>query len=228
MGHHRSLQSEHSQAQPTAKTMNFQSKSSSKLPWRKIAFVAIMLCIAGYKYYSSEIAGNADRPANQSTNDSDYTVNFPDQNSSSGGDRGDKFTPLKQSGSQSAGSFLVSAGGKKLESPAGLIYGPGSREGHRTKHVLHHAQDDRSRPVHGVFHAKGDEVFRLIDEAYELVKSNSHQVESEESGNRMAYVINMKREIGYKGGQRGSRNKTLSKIKLILQEGNKVITAFPY
>ena len=210
--------------------MNFQSKSSNKIGWQKIAFVAILLCVAGYKYYSSNIAGNAgdQRAANQS-NDSDYTVNFPDQNSSSGGDRGDKFTPLKQSGAQSSqGPFLVPVGGKKLESPAGLIYGPGSREGHRTKHVLHHAQDDRSRPVHGVFHAKGDEVFRLIDEAYELVKSNSHQVESEESGNRMAYVINMKREIGYKGGQRGSRNKTLSKIKLILQEGNKVITAFPY
>jgi len=203
-------------------------KSSSKLPWRKIAFVAIMLCIAGYKYYSNEIAGPANQPANQSTNDSDYTVNFPDQNSGSGGDR---FTPLKQPGAQSTGSFLVPAGGKNLKSPAGLIYGTGSREGHRTKHVLHHAQDDPNRRgTHGVFEANGDDVFRLIDEAYELVKSKSRQVRSEKSRGNMAHVIDMKRKIGYKGGQSGNSKgrPPLYKVKLILQNGNQVITAYPY
>ena len=207
--------------------MNFQSKSSKKLSWQKIAFGAILVCIIGYKYYAENFAGpGADRPvANQQGDNHDYSVDFPDQN-------GDRFKPLKQSATQSSsGDYLTSSGGKNLRSPAGLIYGTGSREGHRTKHVLRHAQDDPNRRgTHGVFHANGDDVFRLIDEAYELVKSKSRQVKSEKSQGKMAHVIDMKRKIGYKGGQSGnSKGKPpLYKIKLILANGNRVITAFPY
>ena len=173
--------------------MNFQSKPSKKLSWQKIAFGAILVCIIGYRYYNQNFAGPAvDRQAtNQQGDNHDYSVNFPDQ-----GNSGDKFSPIKQSQSN---SFLTSAGGKNLRSPAGLIYGSGSKEGHRTKHVLKHAQDDPNRRgTHGVFNANGDDVFRLIDEAYELVKSKSRQVKSEESRGNMAHVIDMKRKIGFK------------------------------
>jgi len=213
--------------------MNFQSKSNKKLSWQKIAFGAILVCIIGYKYYAENFAGpGADRPvANQQDDNHDYSVNFPDQNSNSSNQNGDRFKPLKQSGQSSSGDFLTNSGGKNLRSPAGLIYGSGSREGHRTKHVLRHAQDDPDRQgTHGVFNANGDDVFRLIDEAYELVKSKSRQVKSEKSQGNMAHVIDMKRKIGYKGGQSGNRKgkPALYKIKLILANGNRVITAYPY
>ena len=85
------------------------------------------------------------------------------------------------------------------------------------------------RPTHGVFDAKGDDVFRLVDEAYKLVKSKSKQVKSENSKGKMAHVIDMKRRIGFKGGQAGKRsnNKPLYKVKLILA-GENIVTAYPY
>ena len=214
--------------------MNFQSKPSKKLNWQKLAFGAILLCIIGYKYYAQNFAGPpaAQPSANQPA--ADYTVNFPDKSndhsSASNQNNGDKFKPLKSS-SSSSGSFFSSAGGKNLKSPAGLIYGMGGGGEHRTEHVLRHAQDQPNRRgTHGVFYDNGDDVFRLIDEAYELVKSKSRQVDSKESRGNMAHVIDMKRKIGYKGGQSGnSKGKPpLYKIKLILAGGNRVITAFPY
>lgn len=219
--------------------MNFQSKSSNKkLSWQKIGFAAILVCIIGYKYYAENFAGpGADRPvANQSEDNHDYSVNFPDQSSNDSNQNGDRFKPLKQSEPQSksqSGSkdFFTSSGGKNLRSPAGLIYGMGGGGEHRTEHVLRHAQDQPNRQgTHGVFNANGDDVFRLIDEAYELVKSKSRQVDSKESRGNMAHVIDMKRKIGYKGGQSGNRKgkPPLYKIKLILAGGNRVITAYPY
>lgn len=152
-----------------------------------------------------------------------------------------QFEPIKSSNSSASsnsnnnkknksGPFLSSAGGKNKKSPAGLIYGMGGGGEHRTDHVLRHAYDQPNRPSHGVFDADGDDVFRLIDEAYELVKQKSKRVKSEESRGNMAHVIDMQRKIGYKGGQSGKRsgNKPLRKIKLILAGGNRVITAYPY
>ncbi len=213
--------------------MNFQSKSSKKMNWQKIAFGAILLCIIGYNYYSKNFAGPAPdrRAANQQTDKHDYSVDFPDGNrNASNQNHGERFKPLKQSGSNSGG-FLVSSGGKDLRSPAGLVYSMGSRGEHRTEHVLRHAQDQPNRPgTHGVFHANGDDVFRLIDEAYELVKSKSNRVDSEKSRGNMAHVIDMERKIGYKGGKSGnSKGKPpLYRVKLILANGNRVITAYPY
>ena len=209
--------------------MNFQSKSSKKLSWQKIAFAAVLVCIIGYKYYAQNFAGPAaNRPtANQQGDNHDYSVNFPEQQNG-GQNGGDKFSPIKQSDS---GDFFASAGGKNLRSPAGLIYGMGRGGEHRTEHVLRHAHDQPDRRGnHGVFNAKGDDVFRLIDEAYELVKSGSRQVKSENSRGNMAHVIDMKRKIGFKGGQSGKRAgyPSLYKIKLILADGNRVITAYPY
>jgi len=214
---------------PNENLMNFHSKPSKKLSWQKIVFAAILVCIIGYKYYNENFAGPAvARPAaNQQGDNHDYSVDF-DGNGNSSNQNGDRFKPLKQS---SSGSFLTSSGGKNLRSPAGLVYGMGGGGEHRTDHVLRHAEDQPNRRGnHGVFNAKGDDVFRLIDEAYELVKSKSRQVDSKESRGNMAHVIDMKRRIGFKGGQNGNRDgkPPLSKIKLILAGGNRVITAYPY
>lgn len=118
--------------------------------------------------------------------------------------------------------------GRNFLSTAGLIYTPGSRDGHRRKHVLKHAKDDQSKPVHGVFDNETT-VFALVDEAYQKVKSRSSDVTSRKEGRRMSYVVKMRRRIGFKGGRNGKRdgNPPLTKLKLILED-NEVITAFPY
>ena len=121
------------------------------------------------------------------------------------------------------------AGGKSLKSPAGLLYLDGKE--HRAAHVLRHADDipNRTNP-HGVFHADGDDVFRLIDEAYELVKQNSKRVKSSPPENgKSVHVIKMNREIGYLGGQPGRRKNhpKLYRIKLVIAE-DRIITAYPY
>jgi hypothetical protein len=122
-------------------------------------------------------------------------------------------------------------GNSEYQSPAGLIYGPGSREGHRFKHVLKHAKDQPDRPgKHGVFQSENqDDVFRLIDEAYQIAKKRGPpDVAIKKDRSRTVYTVNMKRKIGYIGGQVGAdRNHPVTyKIRFVL-EGKKVITAFP-
>lgn len=220
--------------------MNFKSKPK-KLDWKAIGLIVLVLAITGYQWYTKNypagepVAAGADRSGTFTADD--YQVNFPadDRSKSDSGKPDLKFKPLVPTNTdndsgKTSGPFLKSIGGKNVKSPAGLIYGMGGGGEHRTDHVLRHAKDDTGRPVHGVFDAKGDAVFKLVDEAYELVKSKSKQVKSEKSRGNMAHIIDMKRKIGFKGGQSGKRNRNpaLYKIKLILVDGNRVITAYPY
>ena len=128
------------------------------------------------------------------------------------------------------GRYLRDGRGENLLSPAGLVYTSG-RSGHRSKHVMRHASDEPDRPgPHGVFDAQGDDVFRLIDEAYELIQSGSNRVNTipEENG-KTEYIIKMNRRIGYLGGETGARKNhpSLDRLNLVLGE-NRVITAYPY
>jgi hypothetical protein len=128
------------------------------------------------------------------------------------------------------GRYLRDGRGENLLSPAGLVYTSG-RSGHRSKHVMRHASDEPDRPgPHGVFDAQGDDVFRLIDEAYELIQSGSNRVKTipEENG-KTEYIIKMNRRIGYLGGETGARKNhpSLDRLNLVLGE-NRVITAYPY
>lgn len=127
-----------------------------------------------------------------------------------------------------AGGFELRKVGRNYESPAGLVYTPGSREGHRRDHVLRHARDDPDKPVHGVFDDKAA-VFALVDEAYEKVKSRSSDVETKQEGNRTVHTVHMQRRVGFKGGRSGRQqnNPPLNRIRLVL-EGNRIITAYPY
>ena len=147
-------------------------------------------------------------------------------------------SPAKKPSSdkQSSNKPYLSDGPRgKMLSPAGLVYNSSRSGEHRTEHVLRHAHDMPNRPGnHGVFDADGDDVFRLLDEAYEMIQNNSRQVtkdkprEGEEY--KTAYVIDMKRRIGYRGGKSGNRagKPKLTKIKLVLANGNQVITAYPF
>ncbi|RLS53665.1 MAG: hypothetical protein DWH91_13810 [Planctomycetota bacterium] len=115
------------------------------------------------------------------------------------------------------------------QSTAGLIYRPGSEEGHRIDHIMHHARDDLDKPVHGVFDGDKEQILMVIDEAWQIARKNGPpQVRLEEQGDRTTYTVMMNRQIGFKGGQAGQRqrNPALKRIKLVL-EGHDVITAYP-
>lgn len=119
-----------------------------------------------------------------------------------------------------------------FESTAGLVYRSGSADGHRLKHVMQHAKDNTSKPVHGVFVGEGDReiVLAMIDEAFDKTKKNSNKdVRKEEEGERVVFTVNMKRPVGFMGGQEGERrgNPECRFIRIVLENDNEVISAFP-
>ncbi len=115
-----------------------------------------------------------------------------------------------------------------FESTAGLVYKPGSREGHRIDHVLRHAEDAPERPIHGVFDGGRDEIFAVLDEAWSIARQRGPPVKIERNGQRTTYTIDMGRRVGYVGGGAGLRNgyPAASHIRLVLEDRD-VITAFP-
>jgi hypothetical protein len=109
------------------------------------------------------------------------------------------------------------------------MYLPGSREGHRLKHVLKHAKDDPSKPVHGVFSGDRDQILAWIDIAYEKGRKGGKGVNRSEENDRVVYVVDMGKKIGYVGGQVGKRKNRppCRYLQLVLEDGNEVITAYP-
>ena len=125
---------------------------------------------------------------------------------------------------------LTDLGNGVQRSSAGLLYTPGSQEGHRLKHVLRHAADQPTRPgLHGVFDGDADAALAVIDEAYLLVKAGSPQVQSRQQGVRTVHEVDLGRRIGFVGGQEGRRrgNPPATQVRLVLEE-DRVITAFPF
>ena len=119
---------------------------------------------------------------------------------------------------------LTPAGRGRFESSAGLIYSQ-----YRIEHVMEHSRDDPDKPSHSVFEGTKEEIFALIDEAYELAKKKGPpQVVIEDEGDRTTYTVNLNRKIGHGGGQSGARRRhpPLKMVKIVL-EGDEVITAYP-
>jgi hypothetical protein len=113
-------------------------------------------------------------------------------------------------------------------SPAGLVYGPGSAEGHRLTHVGRHAADIPDRPgPHGVFDGGLLDALKIIDEAWNLAKQKK-QTTVQVDGQRTIYRVDLKRKIGFVGGSSGNSrgHPPTSGVQLVL-EGNRVITAYP-
>jgi hypothetical protein len=123
---------------------------------------------------------------------------------------------------------LTDLGRGRFRSTAGLIYEDAGSE-HRIDHVLRHAVDDPSRPVHGVFSGEREQILAVIDEGWQLAQSGRPpKVETEEQGDRTVYIIDLGRKIGFMGGQAGKRRNfpACRHLQLVL-EGNGVITAYP-
>ncbi len=180
--------------------------------------VLLVVAIAAYQYYQQE--------NNAENRDAGPAVADASEQASGG------ISTRDRSDSEATAFFSNGARGSKI-SPAGLEYTRTGHGEHRTDHVLRHAVDIPDRQgSHGVFAVDSDEeVFALIDEAYELIKQDSDRVDKEPSrgDGKQAYVVDMKRKIGFRGGQSGRRsgNPPLTRIKLVLAD-NRVITAYPY
>jgi hypothetical protein len=137
--------------------------------------------------------------------------------------------PVPQESGELHYGLLTEISPDRYQSPAGLLYTPGSEEGHRLKHVQRHTEDMPQRPgSHGVFDGGMEGALKAIDTAYVMVKEKKSGVQKEENGSRTIYTINMGTRIGYVGGREGNRRKRpmARRLRLVV-EGNRVITAFP-
>ena len=116
-----------------------------------------------------------------------------------------------------------------FESSAGLIYLPGSADGHRLRHVMEHAKDDTSKEIHGVYDGDRDAILAVIDEAFLKARQGGPDVRSEKQNGRRIYTVNLKRRIGQVGGQQGERqgNPDCRYLRLVLENDVEVVTAYP-
>jgi len=123
---------------------------------------------------------------------------------------------------------LREIGRERYISPAGLLYTPGSAEGHRLEHLRRHTADQPSRPgKHGVFDGGMEGALASIDKAYEKAKAGQRTTK-ETDGNRIIYTVDMGKRIGFVGGRDGNRQrKPMARRLRMVLEGNRVITAFP-
>ncbi len=113
-------------------------------------------------------------------------------------------------------------------SPAGVLYTPGSAEGHRLEHLRRHTKDQPNRSgKHGVFDGDMEGALATIDKAYEKAQANQRTTK-EVDGKRTIYTVDMGKRVGFVGGRDGqrSRNPMARRVRLVL-EGNRLITAFP-
>jgi hypothetical protein len=126
--------------------------------------------------------------------------------------------------------FLLPQPGDRFLSPEGLVYTPGSEEGHRLRHIEKHLQDEPGRPGrHGVFRGTLDEVLRRIDQAYRMGREKNPNVRIREEDGRKVYEATFEQSIGYIGGRDGKRagNPATKRMRMVL-DGQRVITAFPF
>lgn len=124
---------------------------------------------------------------------------------------------------------LTEVGRRVYESPAGVRYTPGSQQGHRLAHVMAHCRDNPDRGgQHGVFDTQdAAEVVLLVDEAYERAQSG-RDTRTRKSDGRTTHTVNLRRRVGYVGGQSGKRRgyPPATHVRVVL-EGDRLITAYP-
>ena len=155
-----------------------------------------------------------------------------DSSSKSGDSKSGGSKKNTSSGSSDDGELLYGilrdTGSKRYVSPQGLMYTPGSAEGHRLEHLRRHTEDQPNRAgSHGVFDGEMAGALKTIDRAYDRAKKNQKTTKKTERG-RTIYTVDMGGRVGYVGGRTGKqrRNPMARRVQLVL-EGNRVITAYP-
>jgi hypothetical protein len=131
--------------------------------------------------------------------------------------------------SKSIEDYLKEVGKNRFESPAGLIYKPGSEEGHRLKHIERHLKDMPDRPgSHGVFDGSMVEFLIAIDDTVTRAKRKLKGTTMKEDDGAMVYEASFDKPIGFLGGETGKRkrNPKVKKMKVVVRD-DAVITAFP-
>lgn len=115
------------------------------------------------------------------------------------------------------------------ESLAGLIYGKGSEDGHRLKHILQHADDEPSKKVHGVFEGDREKILEWIDDAWTRYQKQEATVRSSLQNSRIVITAKMNQRIGYVGGEEGERkgHPECRFLRLVVDKPNKIVTAYP-
>lgn len=94
----------------------------------------------------------------------------------------------------------------------GLIYGQGSKDGNRVRHVLQHTTENTSKPRHTIFNVDRSNVIGLVDEAWN--KKGLPLVDD-----LGVYVVDMGRIVGTKGE---------TTIRIVVKPNtNKIISAYP-
>ncbi|MEI8213823.1 MAG: hypothetical protein WCI02_16865 [Planctomycetota bacterium] len=124
---------------------------------------------------------------------------------------------------------LKPIGRERYESPAGLIYGPGSEEGHRLEHIQRHLTDQPARPgSHGVFEGDMTAFLIAIDDAYKRARGHAKGTKQREEEGAIVYEAPFDRAIGFMGGSEGKRrgNPKLNRLRIVVRDRN-LITAFP-
>lgn len=137
--------------------------------------------------------------------------------------------PAEKDATKSALGKLKEIDDNVFESTAGLVYLPGSADGHRLRHVMEHAKDNTGKEIHGIFDGDREEVLAVIDEAFLKAQKGGPDVRSEKQNGRRVYTVNLKRRIGQVGGRQGERqgNPDCQYLRLVLENDVEVITAYP-
>jgi hypothetical protein len=126
--------------------------------------------------------------------------------------------------------YLKSIGRDRYVSPEGLVYAPGSEEGHRLKHIERHTADIPNRPgSHGVFEGDMKAFLATIDKGYRMAMSKAKGTKTSEEDGMTVLEITFEKKIGFVGGSDGRKKGTPSTKRLrIIVNGDRLITAFPF
>lgn len=168
--------------------------------------------------------------ANSSSKSSPKGTTSSSKLNPSGSNAADSKTTKKPDDKPRLGKLTLVRGTRdEFRSTAGLMYVPGSADGHRLKHVLKHAKDNPSKPVHGVFDGDRDQILEWIDKAYLMGKNGDKNARKESQRDRTVYTANLNQRVGYVGGQKGKRNnnKECRFLRLVIENGTEVVTAYP-
>lgn len=148
-----------------------------------------------------------------------------------GGSAGSNDAPSKtQNTNVDVETYLKKLSKNRFQSPGGLVYAPGSDEGHRLKHIERHLRDIPNRPgSHGVFNGSMIDFLKTIDQTYVRASKREKGTSMKEDDGATVYEASFNAPIGYLGGEAGKRQKNpkLNRMRLVIRDNNLVITAFP-